>query len=69
MSNSFISSRRHLCSFSSCENPTKPIPILTLYEIVKSCVEDESDYEGVDSTSDMDGDGNPDWNPAVGPGV
>ena len=31
--------------------------------------EDESDSEGVDSTSDMDGDGSPDWDPAVGPGV
>jgi hypothetical protein len=31
--------------------------------------EDESDSEAVESTSDMDGDGSPDWDPAVGPGV
>ncbi len=31
--------------------------------------EDESDSEGVESSSDMDGDGSPDWDPAVGPGV
>ncbi len=31
--------------------------------------EDVSDSEAVESTSDMDGDGSPDWDPAVGPGV
>jgi hypothetical protein len=31
--------------------------------------EDESDSEPVESTFDMDGDGSPDWDPAVGPGV
>lgn len=31
--------------------------------------EDEPDSEAVESTSDMDGDGSPDWDPAVGPGV
>jgi hypothetical protein len=31
--------------------------------------EEESDCEAVESTSDMDGDGSPDWDPAVGPGV
>lgn len=47
----------------------KPVRTTKRSEEELSGEEDEPDYEGVDSSSDMDGDGNPDWDPAVGPGV
>jgi hypothetical protein len=47
----------------------KPVRMTKKSEEELSGEEDESDYEGVDGISDMDGDGNPDWDPAIGPGV
>ena len=47
----------------------RPVRMTKRSEEELSGEEDESDSEGVESTSDMDGDGSPDWDPAVGPGV
>ena len=47
----------------------RPVRMTKRSEEELSGEEDESDSEAVESTSDMDGDGSPDWDPAVGPGV
>jgi hypothetical protein len=48
----------------------RPVRMIKRSEEELSGEEDESDIdEAVDSTLDMDGDGSPDWDPAVGPGV
>ena len=47
----------------------RPVRMTKRSEEELSGEEDESDSEAVESTTDMDGDGSPDWDPAVGPGV
>lgn len=47
----------------------RPVRMTKRSEEELSGEEDESDSEAVESTSDMYGDGSPDWDPAVGPGV
>ena len=48
----------------------RPVRMIKRSEEELSGEEDESDIdEAVDSTLDMDGDGSPDWDPSVGPGV
>ena len=52
---------------------TEPVDRLLLIWTHKSNAsrseEDKSDYKCVDSTSDLDEDGNPVWDPAISPGV
>jgi hypothetical protein len=48
----------------------RPIKIIKRSEEELDGSENEADYEHMDTEfSDMDGDGNPDFDPAVGPGV
>ena len=50
--------------------PEEERPVKTQIRPEENLQEREADIESADTASeDMDGDGSPDWDPAVGPGV
>jgi hypothetical protein len=50
--------------------PEDERPVKTQMRAEENLEEREVDIESADTSSDdMDGDGSPDWDPAVGPGV
>lgn len=50
--------------------PEDERPVKTQVRAEENLEEREADIESADTSSeDMDGDGSPDWDPAVGPGV